>query len=59
MWLNLMEEKFFFQYHMSLSWNLCQKMPINERKWMIERFIQQKNRENDAIEAAKRKAKRK
>jgi len=52
-----MEEKFFFQYHMRLSWNLEQKMPINERKWMIERFIQQKARENDAMEAAKRKGK--
>jgi hypothetical protein len=32
-------------------------LPINERKWMIERFIQQKEKENSAIEAAKRKAK--
>jgi hypothetical protein len=30
-------------------------MPINERKWMIERFIQQKNRENEAMEAARKK----
>ena len=45
MWLNLMEEKFFFLYHMNLSWNLFQKMPINERKWTIERFIQQKDKE--------------
>lgn len=31
-------------------------MYINERKWMIERFIQQKEKENEAMEAAKRKA---
>lgn len=34
-------------------------LPINERKWLIERFIQQKERENEAIEQAKRKAKAK
>lgn len=54
-----MEEKFFFQYHMHLAWHHCERMPINERKWMIERFIKQKNRENEAVESAKRKAKTK
>ena len=34
-------------------------MPINERKWTIERFIQQKNRENEAMEAARSKAAKK
>jgi hypothetical protein len=33
------------------------QLPINERKWIVERFIKQKERENAAIEAAKRKAK--
>ncbi len=32
------------------------KMPINERKWMIERFIKQKNSENEAMESARRKS---
>jgi hypothetical protein len=32
-------------------------MPINERKWMIERFIAQKKREDEQMEAAKRKSK--
>jgi len=32
-------------------------LPINERKWIIERFIQQKERENEALESAKRSAK--
>ena len=54
-----MEEKFFFQYHMHLDWDNCMRMPINERKWMIERFIKQKDKENQAIEAAKSKAKSK
>lgn len=32
------------------------RLPINERKWMIERFIQQKNKENEQMEAERRKA---
>lgn len=34
-------------------------LPINERKWLIDKFIKQKEKENEAIEAAKRKAKMK
>lgn len=34
------------------------RMPINERRWMIDRFIQQKTRENESMEAARNKAKR-
>lgn len=30
-----------------------------ERRWQIEKFLDQKQRENEAIESAKRKAKRK
>lgn len=37
----------------------CMDMPINERKWMIERFVKQKQRENEAMEAARKKAKQK
>lgn len=33
-------------------------LPINERKWLIERFIQQKEKENEAVESARRKAKK-
>ncbi len=29
-------------------------LPIHERKWMIQRFIEQKKKENEAIERAKR-----
>jgi hypothetical protein len=31
-------------------------LPINLRKWMIERFIEQKEKENEAMESARRKA---
>jgi hypothetical protein len=30
-------------------------MPINERKWMIERFMAQKKKEDEQMEAARRK----
>lgn len=53
-----MEEIFFFQYHLHMSRRDCMTMLIHERKWMIERFIMQKNRENEAMEAARRKAKK-
>jgi hypothetical protein len=52
-----MEEKWFFLYHMKLDTRQSMQLPINERKWFIERFIKQKERENQAIEAAKRKSK--
>jgi hypothetical protein len=31
-------------------------LPINLRKWMIERFIQQKENENKSMEAQQKKA---
>lgn len=57
MWKGLAEEIFFFQYHMQLPMNGSMSLPINLRKWLIERFSEQKERENQAMEAAKRKAK--
>ncbi len=33
------------------------RLPIILRRWMIERFIQQKEEENKAVEAQQRKAK--
>lgn len=52
-----MEEKFFFQYHLYLDFYTCMSYPITERKWMIERFISQKNKENEQMESERRKAK--
>lgn len=48
-----MEEKFFFQYHLRMSDSM--KLPIIERKWMIKRFIQQKTKEKEEMEAARKK----
>jgi hypothetical protein len=50
-----MEELFFFQYFMHMSKRDCMTLPVHERKWLIQRFIQQKQKENDAIEKARKK----
>jgi hypothetical protein len=52
-----MEEKFFFWYHFRTEPYISMSIPIFERKWYIERFITQKEKENEAMEDAKRKAK--
>ena len=57
LWKNLMEEIFFFQYHLHLDKHTCMSYEITERKWLIERFVQQKNKENEQMEAERRKAK--
>jgi hypothetical protein len=54
-----MEELFFFMYHMRQSRANFMSLPINERKWLIDRFIKQKEKENEAMESARRKAKSK
>lgn len=54
-----MDERFFFLYHMKVDENVFMRWPVYERRWMIERFIQQKNKENEAIEEARRQAKSK
>ena len=56
LWEQLMEEKFFFLYHMHMIPPDAMQLPINERKWIIQRFIQQKDKENEAMEAARRKS---
>lgn len=54
-----MEEMFFFMYHLRQSRESFLALPINERKWMISRFIDQKEKENEAMESARKKAKTK
>jgi len=52
-----MEELFFFQYHMHMSKQDCMTIPIHERKWLIQRFIEQKKKESEAIERMKKQKK--
>jgi hypothetical protein len=51
-----MEELFFFQYHMHMSKRDCMTLPIHERKWLIQRFIDQKKKEKEAIDSMQRKS---
>ena len=57
LWESVMEDVFFLEYHLHQQRSTILKMPINERKWMVERFIQQRTRENEAVEAARRRKK--
>lgn len=50
-----MEEQFFFLYHMHVPRSEFMHYPINERKWLMARFLEQKEQEAAAIEKAKRK----
>lgn len=59
LWEKLEEEIFFFMYHMRQERSKVLQMPINSRKWIIQRFIQQKEKENEAMDAARRKSKQK
>jgi len=52
----LAEEIFFFQYHMRLPMEQSMRLPIHLRRFMIERFIKQKEDERKAAEAEQRKA---
>jgi len=52
----LLEEQFFFMYHLRQGLHSSMSMPINTRRWLIDRFIQQKEQENEAMEAQRRKA---
>lgn len=50
-----MEEIFFFQYHMHCPRETVLRYPIHERKYLINLFIEQKNRELAEMEKSKRR----
>jgi hypothetical protein len=52
-----MEEVFFFEYYLHESRSNSLKIPVYERKWLITRFFEQKERENQEMDRAKRQAK--
>lgn len=52
-----MEEAFFLQYHLRMGYRESLSLEVRERKWFISRLIKQKQKENEAMEAAKRQAK--
>jgi hypothetical protein len=53
------EEIFFYQYNLHMDYKNCMMLPINLRKWMISRFIKQKEDEHAEAEKERRRAKRK
>jgi hypothetical protein len=59
LWNSLAEEIFFFLYNLNLPMEDSMKLPINLRKWLIQRFVDQKEKENEQMEAERRKAKSK
>ena len=50
-----MDEQFFFLYHLHTQRSEFLQYPINERKYMISKFIDQKEKENEYMERAKNK----
>jgi hypothetical protein len=50
-----MDEQFFFLYHLHVSRKEFMQYPVNERKYIIHKFIEQKEKENEYIEKAKNK----
>jgi len=41
---------FFFNYHLNIDRFKWMKIPIMERKYMIDRFIEQKQKEKEDME---------
>lgn len=53
---HLREEEFFFWYHYkSPPWEIRKHLSVIERKWFIDRFIQQKEQEAAEMEKSKRR----
>ena len=48
-----MEEKFFFKYHLRTTFDEVMNLPVYERKWYIQRFVEQKDREDAAMQKAR------
>jgi hypothetical protein len=54
-WQDLWEDVFFFLDQKNISPEDTLSWPINIRKWLIHRSIEQREKEQNAIEAAKKK----
>jgi hypothetical protein len=50
-----MSEQFFFLYHLHVPREEFLKYPINERKYLIAKFVDQKEKEKEYIESARNK----
>jgi hypothetical protein len=50
-----MDEMFFLRYHMQMTREEFMSCPIHERKYLIHKFIDQKEKENEQLEKARKK----
>jgi hypothetical protein len=55
---NLLDELFFFMYHLRISKAEWLALEIFERKYLIDKYIQQKNLEREEIDKERKKANR-
>jgi hypothetical protein len=44
------EERFFLMYHMNFQPSEAEGLNVNYRKWLIARFVAQKNMEREMVE---------
>lgn len=49
-----MDEEFFFLYHLHVSRRDFLQYPVNERKYIIAKFIEQREKENEYMEKARK-----
>lgn len=56
---NWAEEIFFYMYQLHQPYSEILKMPLILKRWLIERWVNQKEKEHEASEAAARKARSK
>tara|TARA_B100000927_G_C16238529_1_gene378430 strand:- start:264 stop:470 length:207 start_codon:yes stop_codon:yes gene_type:complete len=54
---NVYEELFLLKYHGSWSFFEAYNLPVQIRRWFISRLVKQFEKENKAMEEAKRKSK--
>jgi len=52
---NLFEEEFNLMYHLRQGYEDILDMPTFERKWMIDRFVEQKKKEEESIKKSGKK----
>ena len=45
-------------YHLHMDMQKTLSMPIHVRQWMIHKYIEQKEKENESMEAERKKASR-
>lgn len=55
--MNLWDEIFFLVYHLRISIYEAINLSVYHRKWFIEKFIDQKEKEHKAMERERRKNK--